>query len=615
MTQTNRSGWGRIVLHILLPAGLAVVLFMCITFGYTMPKFRQALLHEKQLLIKELVKNVCTLLEHYHQRQLAGELTVDEAQRRVLERIRVLRYGAENKDYFWVHTLEPRMLMHPYRMELEGENIADLRDSSGKPFFRDINRLVTTSPTRDGCVDYLWQWNDEPREEFPKLSYVRLFEPWGWVVGTGIYLDDVQAEVASVSREFQRNMLVAFLLLAAFCGYLLVREIRGERQRRRSEHRLQESFERFKTVMDSLNAHVNVSDIETHEVLFMNESSKRAFGGDGVGRPCWQVLQRGQNGPCEFCPAPRLFDEMGKPRGTCRWEFRDPVTGQWFECHDQIIRWVDGRWARLEIAADITARKQGEQERERLLKSLAIKNEELESIVYIASHDLRSPLINIQGFSGELEASFKRLREHLERRGGGLEDAGLRALLAVDIPESLGFIKAGTEKMQMLVNGLLQLSRLGIAKLDIQPLDMETLIRDVVSACRYQVNKLGATVEYAGLPGCRGDYKLVNQVFTNLIDNALKYAHPDRSPQIRITGSVKDGRVEYAVADNGVGIEDCYLSKIFDMFARFHTTVSFDGVGLGLTIVKRILDILEGQIRVESEAGSGSTFYVTLPAD
>lgn len=596
-----------------MPAGLTILLFVGVIFGFMVPKFQATLLHEKKLLIKELVGNVCNLLEHYHQRQLTGELAKAEAQQRVLERIRAMRYGPENKDYFWVHSLDSRMVMHPYRSDLEGQSIANLQDSEGKNFITAMNQMVQTSPSHDGYINYRWQWKDVPDTDVPKMSYVRLFEPWGWVVGTGIYPEDIRAEVDTVTNDFQRILIIALAVIIVFCVYLIVHGVRDEMQRQESQRRLHESFERFKTVMDSLKAYVSVNDVETHEVLFLNESAKKTFG-DGVGRPCWQVLQRNQSGPCDFCPNPQLLDETGKPRGMCQWEFRDSKTKQWYECHDQIIHWVDGRRARLEIARDITERKASEQEREQLLKSLAIKNDELESIVYIASHDLRSPLINIQGFSGELESSYKRLSEILDGSGNLSQQPELHSLLADDIPEALGYVKAGTDKMQMLVNGLLQLSRLGIAELEIQKLDMAALIRKVISACQYQINTLGAKIDYDGLPPCRGDAKLVNQVFTNLIDNALKYAHPERKPRITISGRVENGRVEYAISDNGVGIEACHLSKLFNMFSRFHPKVSFDGVGLGLTIVKRIVDILEGEVRVESEEGKGSVFYVTLPA-
>lgn len=607
------SNWYGIVLNILLPAGLTILLFVGIIFGIIMPKFEDALLQEKRGLIKDLVGSVYNLVEHYHQRVLSGELTADESKTRVLERIRAMRYGPENKDYFWIHDLEPKMIMHPYRPDLEGKSIADLKDSQGTYLFIEMNKLVEASPTHDGYVDYLWQWKDEADTEAPKCSYVRLFAPWNWVIGTGVYLDDVHKEVTSVEKGFRRKLYAAFMVIVIFCGYLIIHGIRGELQRQADQKRLHESFDRFRTVMDSLPSHVVVSDIQTHEVLFMNASARNAFG-EGVGSPCWQVLQGNQDGPCDPCSTRELFDKSGRPRERCQREYKNPVTQLWYECRDQLIRWVDGRQVRLEIATDITARKNAEQEREQLLKSLAVKNEELESIVYIASHDLRSPLINIQGFAGELELSFQQLSEFFKANNLPTQASSLSSLLEKDIPESLQYIKAGTEKMQMLVNGLLQLSRLGIATVEMQGLDMPALIENILQACRYQINSQGADIRYDDLPNCIGDYKLVNQVFTNLIDNALKYADPQRKLYIRISGRIVDEGVEYAVSDNGVGIEEEHLEKIFDIFCRFNTKASLDGLGLGLTIVKRILDILGGQIRVESESGKGTVFYITLPA-
>lgn len=605
------SSWYGIVLHVLLPAGLSILLFVGIIFGFILPKFEDALIQEKRVLIKEMVGSVCDLLEHYHQRAVSGELTVQEAQKRVLERIRAMHYGSENQGYFWVHDLEPKMIMHPYRRDLEGRNIAELKDSANVYLILEMNRIVQSSLSRDGYVGYLWQWMDEEDTEVPKFSYVRLFEPWGWVVGTGVYLKDIQAEVKTVTGDFRHSLYMAFTIIALFCGYLIIQGLRRETQRRRSQQNLHASFERFKTVMDAVKTHIIVIDIDSYEILFMNESAKTAFG-EGYGRPCWQVLQRNQEGPCKFCPKPTLLDKNGQ--GTCQWEFQDTETLRWYECQDQMIRWVDGRQVRLEIASDVTARKKAEREREQMVKSLAIKNEELESIVYIASHDLRSPLINIQGFAGELELAFQRAAAAIAESGLADTQPHLRQLLSDEIPESLEYIKAGTEKMQMLVNGLLQLSRLGIAEIDMQEVNMQALIKDVVHAVQFQVNSLEAEIIYEDLPNCRGDSKLVNQVFSNLIDNALKYSDPQRKPSIRITAHVRDHSVEYAVTDNGIGIEEEHLTKIFDIFRQFNAKASLDGVGLGLTIVKRILDILEGNIRVESEFGRGTTFTVTLPA-
>lgn len=121
------------------------------------------------------------------------------------------------------------------------------------------------------------------------------------------------------------------------------------------------------TVLDSLDALVYVSDMETYEIIFFNKYGKSVWG-DAQGRTCWKVLQAGQTGPCPFCTNSRLIDEFGKPTGVYVWEFQNTVTGQWFQCRDQTIYWVDGRLVRMEIAIDITDRKQMEDELKRAIE-------------------------------------------------------------------------------------------------------------------------------------------------------------------------------------------------------------------------------------------------------
>lgn len=116
-------------------------------------------------------------------------------------------------------------------------------------------------------------------------------------------------------------------------------------------------------ILNSLNALIYVADMETHELLFLNEYG-RAYWGEPNGRPCWQVLQSGQDGPCAFCTNPQLVDALGQPTGPLVWEFQNPITGRWYQCRDQAVRWVDGRLVRLEIATDITDRKRLEQDLE-----------------------------------------------------------------------------------------------------------------------------------------------------------------------------------------------------------------------------------------------------------
>lgn len=266
------------------------------------------------------------------------------------------------------------------------------------------------------------------------------------------------------------------------------------------------------------------------------------------------------------------------------------------------------------VFVDISQRKQAELELDRLMRELQTKNKELESIIYVSSHDLRSPLVNIQGFS-------RKLGKQCTELGAGLAEPGLNddkrlALLQIaaeSMPRSLGFITSSVEKMDSLLAGLLRLSRLGRAAITIENLDMNQLMSKIASSLAFQLEAAGAMVEIETLLPCQGDAVQVSQVFTNLLDNAIKYRAPERPLQVRISSQPRGAGVEYCVQDNGIGIHRDYHEQVWEIFHRINQR-DVPGEGLGLTASRRILDRLNGEIRLESREGVGSSFYVWLPA-
>lgn len=263
---------------------------------------------------------------------------------------------------------------------------------------------------------------------------------------------------------------------------------------------------------------------------------------------------------------------------------------------------------------DITVRKETEKQQEELVKSLEYKNRELQDIVYTASHDLRSPLVNIEGFSGELGADCDQLLELLTERPEKVDAIKqVKSLLKQDIPECLRFINSGAKKMASLLDGLLQISRIGTVKINREYLDIEKLVREILDAMEHQKKVSNTTVTVESLPGCKADAHMMDHVFTNLISNAIKYRDTAKESKIEISGKVDGDMSIYCVEDNGIGISPHHQKKVFEIFHRLNPEGPVKGEGLGLTIVTRILDRLGGKIWLESQPGIGSKFFIALP--
>ena len=290
----------------------------------------------------------------------------------------------------------------------------------------------------------------------------------------------------------------------------------------------------------------------------------------------------------------------------------------------------DGRECRVAVA-DVTERKRAEAEvqvvQEKLLaeqrrgqhrlkklnRELERRNQELQEFVQVASHDLRAPLVNIRGFGDLLASVCDRARTAVAR----IQDAeSIRAelmpLLDEEIPESLDYIRAGSTKMDALLTGLLNVSRIGSAALTIVQLDMNQMLAEIVASMKFSVEQAGATLQLDSLPPCRGDATQLSQVFSNLLDNALKYLDPSRPGFIRVSAGQQRNEVVYCVEDNGIGIDAEHQDAIFRLFYRLNPDRG-GGQGLGLTIVRRVLDRQGGKIWLESAPNQGSKFFVSLP--
>jgi CBS domain-containing protein len=239
--------WAGFVVRIVLPAVLAVVLFVLAIFLILLPSVERELLEGKKETTQELTRAAASILDEYYAEETAGRMTRQQAQLEAAARIELLRYGDESKDYFWITDMHPTMVMHPYLPELNGQDLTDYEDQRGKKLF--VAFVDAVRQDGSGFVDYYWQWKDDPERIVPKLSYVQLFEPWQWVIGTGIYVEDVNAAIA----RFQRSLsYVALAIIAAVALLLLYgarQSLKIERRRAVAEQGLKESSDKYQALV------------------------------------------------------------------------------------------------------------------------------------------------------------------------------------------------------------------------------------------------------------------------------------------------------------------------------------------------------------------------------
>ena len=303
----------------------------------------------------------------------------------------------------------------------------------------------------------------------------------------------------------------------------------------------------------------------------------------------------------------------------------------WLAASDGLRIWVDAQFVPfvsggerllLLMLADISARIQAslelqktEGDREALMVELKQKNKELETLVYVASHDLRSPLVNIQGFSQRLGKALDEVQRSLETSGSLAEvRSQLAPLLEQRMPAALGYIRASGARMDAIINGLLRLSRAGRMVLRTESLDMDQLLQSAGASMAFQFQSAGGVLRVEPLPDCLGDPVQIAQVFSNLLDNAIKYRDPARPLKVRISGQAQ-GRVScYQVEDNGLGIPEDQRDRVWDIFQRLDPSGPTPGEGLGLTLVRRMVERNGGQIWMEPARDHGCRFQVELPA-
>jgi len=444
------------------------------------------------------------------------------------------------------------------------------------------------------------------REVLPTLEPVWI-ETYGKLAITG----------ESIHFDSYAESIGRWLELTVFrtCKNQVAVTFAGITNRKRAEESSRESEERFQKVMENMTEGLVLSDLEGR-LLYWNRVALEMHGfgsAEDLRRPLSEVVQRfelsTQDGaviPIDQWPMPRIYRgdhlcdyQLRVRRLDVDWERVFSYSGTTF---------LDSAGKRVAFVtiSDITERKRAEEEIRKLndeleqriqrrTAELQAANKELEAFTYSVSHDLRAPLRHIGGFSKMLVEEF----------GSTLDPTAQHYLER---------IQSGTQKMGVLVDELLNLARVGRHALNLQPTRLNAIVAEVVAIL--QPDSEGRQVEWiiADLPAVECDPVLVKQVFQNLLANALKFTRPRAHAVVEVSHKEDDGQLVFMVRDNGIGFSMKYVDQLFGVFQRLHRSEDFEGTGIGLATVQRIVQRHGGRAWAEAESDKGAAFHFTLGA-
>lgn len=609
-----------IPIRILLPVVMTIASFVGTIFLLILPILENRMMTDKREMIRELTETAWSVLDFFREKEMTGRLSENQARLQALASLRALRYGPEKKDYFWVNDMHPHLIMHPYRPDLEGKDISGFTDPNGKKLFVEFVKSVKTAGA--GYVDYQWQWKDDPLRIVPKISYVKGFEPWGWIVGTGIYVEDVRNEIAAITRRLTYVCLAILLLIVGLSGYTVWQSAASERRRHLADTALRESEEKYRLLAETAHEFILAFD-PAGRISYANSAWLKASGFD-------PVAIRKMN-MADILPIDRQAAFEKHLENLLAGDTRRPLYASQFLLKNGSRIPVEATLAALRegsethrifiTARDITEKKKAEDQarmhREQLFQ--ADKMATLGTLVSGVAHEINNPVTFVMLNAPILKQAWQAVlpilddyqRNHGDFSVGRMDYSRLRERL----PLLVDNIIEGADRVKAIVGDLKDFARQGQGQMT-DVVDINRIAAKAVSLVGNMIKKSTHHFEtdYAtNIPTVTGNSRKIEQVVINLLVNACQaLPDPKRSVRLSTVYDVNTRSVTVEVCDQGTGMPPEVLQRIRDPF--FTTKRESGGTGLGLAIVDRIVDDHKGRLTFSSVADQGTTVRVSLPA-
>jgi signal transduction histidine kinase len=574
-------------------------------------------------VIRERVNGALDIAEHLW-RTRPADATDAEITETLRETLRSMRYD-DGRGYFYVFDIETgEGILHTAMPRLEGTDLRTVRDPDGRPIVPKMIQMITEQG--EGYFTYFWYHPNKPGDDHRKVSYVGYFEPLGWGIASGDYIEDMIADTKAETLAQLRAIhfgddgyifagtwdglsllgphegeimwdvtdpngvtVVQDLVSAAMAGGGFVSYVYPF-----TEDEI-EAVHKLSYVLPVpewdwyIGAGVSIDDIDASISAIRAEMRRNVINDLMLGSGLVLLLAT-----ASYVIAVRSARRVGRDMARLdsfladdgrHPEDLDPEAMNGAEAH-RLADAVRGMAARRDAT---------ESALERQTRSLEKSNADLERFAYVASHDLREPLRIISSYVGLLR-----------RRYHGRLDA--------DADTFIDYASQGAQRMHDMIGDLLEYARVKTAELPFTTVPLGPVIDEAVSNLAERIRETEATVDVVPTTcSVRGKETLLVRLFQNLLENALKYRHPERRPHVRISARVEAGQCIVSVADNGLGIDPAFHDRIFEIFQRLHPGDMYPGTGVGLSICQSIVETHDGRISLDSTPDQGTTFHVSLP--
>lgn len=633
----SRLSW---FIQFILPVILTALFFIILIFRLLIPAFQNVVIENRKEMAKQMTLSALSIIHHYEIQEVSGKLTKEAAQSAAIATIGSMRYGPKMNNYFWLITNRPDMIYHPYKQELNGEYIGEFEDPSGKRLFKEMVSIIETDGA--GFINYQWQNYNNPDQISSKLSYVLFFEPWQWIVGTGIYLDEIQIEMREASHGFTSLftiILSGFILLLGLislkAGRLFDEKDSAVEEQTEVSHLYLDIFNNSREFIEILKTDGTIIKSNKKVLQLIEQEEGSVEGLKFWETPWWthstEEIERVKEAITLAGKGEKVQFESYHTQGNGKKipidiSFR-PILNK-----EGNIHYI------LPEARDITDQKDTEEklnvlishlkklidekteELNRFLKDLKgtqeqlIQSEKMAALgrlVAGVAHEINTPL----GISVTAASYLANRTEEVKKllQTDQLTEEEFINFLDVSI-ESSGMILTNLEKAAGQIKVFKQVA---VDQSDeaIRKIILKDYIQELIKSLHPELKKKPCMItvncpeelEITTYPGS------ISQILSNLVINSLKHGFKNReSGTINIDCREENKNLLLSYQDNGQGINEEDAGKLFEPF--YTTARSEGGTGLGLHIVYNLIkQKLNGNISINTQMECGLGFLIDFP--